>query len=442
MLPFGSLFIVLAVFGVVGLDRPQLGSRWRLKFSWPYQRVKPPSWLGFRRARHWGDELSLAEDEDTYEIDVMVIILLISVDITTIFISTFVDTNQTLAFKGAFISIIGIIGLAGMGFFGLIMFQKDIQVYTLRAGINYLAIGVGILGTSGLVLIQYAVFYVLLNGVALSSISATLNVDPATAALFYTSSAVNETFAFQGAMYVILVKLFAGFEEEVSWSDSLVASAIVASAAGLNHFAVYNAQPADILAVALGFFFLCFLFELTDSLACPLLAHIFLNLLSTSSGSIFGPPLAIIPASVAPVVSIAALIALLVLTAYAVRIARTRKSGRNHLAPVRASVQPTANSTEVGWLHTLKCQLWHTKSRLDRCEGYSTNQTQSTLVANAKLPLVQRQPSPVRCSKVVNIFVGGVPRNGEEKSTVRITEASREIEAEDTSMSAGSLSRN
>lgn len=292
-------------------------------------------------SRNWGEDFDLAEDQGTYELDVLDFILWISVGITTIFFSTFIDTNQSLAVKGGFIAIIGLIGFATMAFFNDLMGEGHDEIFSFRRGINYLAVAAGILGTVALVGIQYAVF-TFLAGVPLSSV-ATITVDPTTAALFYTSSAVNESFAFQGAFYTVLVYALAGFEDH-SWTDSLVANLIVTAVAGLEHTAVYGTNPLDIIAVSAGFFLLTFLYELTHSLTTVIVAHTFLNLLSVGTGSLFSPGAML--AGVGGVLSMAMILAVLLGYAW---LSTRRGVG------VKYSLSHTKNRLKVNLLHAGGC---------------------------------------------------------------------------------------
>ena len=231
------------------------------------------------------DHFTLAEDSPSKEISVFALLALLLSTFVDIWIGTF--TTSDLAAKAGFLVQLTAVSVAIMALFAFLAYVKfDEQIYSINKSVNWQAIGVGVMSFTALVLIQAFVTSFVSPNTSLSAIN--IQVNSSLSSVFYESSAINETFLFQGVYYTIIAKVISGVDEEVGWKEFVIAGLFVVPVmAGFLHFAVYAASATAIVSIALSFAFLNFLFELTDSLDTPLVAHMSLNLASSLVASIY-----------------------------------------------------------------------------------------------------------------------------------------------------------
>lgn len=304
-------------------------------------------WSGRRRLTRSLGDFTLSSDDGEYEIDTFVIFAVVIAAFTEAWMATFIDTQPDLAAKAGFLLDEASISIGIIALFAVLVYIKYREsIYTFNPFPNLEAIAFGVIGMAGLILIQIVVFS-FFPGDSLSAIklsTGTIQVNTELGGIFYSDSAINETFLFQGVFYTIFVRLISGLDksDEVSWFDHIVASALVAGMAGFLHYAVYSADAPAILAVIIGFAFLNFLYEVTDSLTTPMIAHLGLNVLSTVSGSIFTlsmlTPVGAVPGSL--------LIEIAVIAGATVAVAwfKVRRDSRDDFlpAPLRNAVREQA----------------------------------------------------------------------------------------------------
>ncbi|MDE1854346.1 MAG: hypothetical protein KGI38_11455 [Thaumarchaeota archaeon] len=121
-----------------------------------------------------------------------------------------------------------------------------------------------------------------------TALAVTISPDPQLVGLFYTTSAVIESFAFQGFEYTLLVYGLAGFDpDNITWGKHIWANLVTTLTAGLLHFAVYSLNVEATGAVMLGFALLNFAYQVTGSIDVIITSHVALNLVSSLSGSAF-----------------------------------------------------------------------------------------------------------------------------------------------------------
>ena len=239
---------------------------------------------------------------------------------TGLFFATFVDQNIQLATKGIIQLVIMMVGIVGS--FAFAKMEYDSLEKGLAGNLGW-----GVLGTGGLILIQLIYFNIIstVYGVPMSvlltvpaisvsvsgiggilsllwteftarlsyvfapvaalfglhltvPLAVTISPNSNVVALFYSTSGVAETWMFQGFIYGWLF----------SWTENFWASALITNVLfAFEHSAVEQADIFTIAVVFLGGMGLCALYEYTNSILTPMVAHVLLNVVASSLSTVY-----------------------------------------------------------------------------------------------------------------------------------------------------------